>query len=101
MVTCGVNKNVNNRRHHRRRRCRRRRSSTLLGYLADIGGALRTFVVVLSGHYANFGTEWTVQCNGTFFRFLNVCPFFDNTAEKVHTLYFNTYLQLVFNAHCF
>ena len=60
-------------------------------------GALRT-QMALSGHYGNFGAQRTARCNGAFSRFLNICSFFDNTAEKVHTLCSNTYL---FNARCF
>ena len=37
-----------------------------------------------------FGAQLTVWSNGAFFPFLNVCPFFDDKAEKVHTLYFYT-----------
>ena len=57
--------------------------------------------MAFSGHYANFGAERTVPFNGAFFPFFNVCPFFDNTAAKVYTLYSNTYLYLLFNVHCF
>ena len=32
--------------------------------------------------------------------FFNLCPFSDNTAEEVHSLYANTYLNLLFNARC-
>ena len=32
------------------------------------------------------------------FLFFNPCPFPDNTAEEVHTLYSNKYFNLLFNA---
>ena len=63
-------------------------------------GALRT-QMALSGHDVNFGALRTVRCNGAFSRFLNVCPFFENTAEKVDTIYSNTQLHLLCNARCF
>ena len=75
-------------------------SGHFLAALSGRCGALRT-QLAFSGHYANFGTYRTVRCNGAFFWFFNLCPFFDNTAEKVHPLYSNTYLHLLFNACCF
>ena len=36
-----------------------------------------------------------VQCNGAF------CPFLENTAKKVDTMYSNTNLHLLFNTCCF
>ena len=109
-------------------------STLLLGRLADISGALRTFVVALSGRVALSGQRWRLAdifwwrladalalCGhkwrladilqilalsglsdtmALFSVFFNLCPFSDNTAEEVPTLYSNTYFNLLFNARC-
>ena len=35
-----------------------------------------------------------------FLSFFYLCPFSDNTTKEVHTLYSNTYFNLLFNVHC-
>ena len=75
--------------------------------LADVFWWRLADAVALCGHkwrLANIKQILTLSglsdAMALFFRFFNLCPFSDNIAEEVHTLYSNIYCNLLFNARC-